>query len=108
VKSVVRQPFDFIFADLKVFHTRVLVCVIYCSPGVDGYPYYGPVLAELSNRYPRHMIMDDFNVNLLGDSTSSRGFVEQLAVLNLRVVNMVEPTHFLSGSIPSLLDLFFN
>jgi hypothetical protein len=45
--------------------------------------------------------MGDFNVNLLGDSTSSRG------ALNLSVVNMVEPTHFQSGASPSLPDLFF-
>jgi hypothetical protein len=37
------------------------------------------------------MIMGDFNVNLLGDPTSSRGLVEQFAALNLSVVNMVEP-----------------
>jgi hypothetical protein len=73
-KSVAGQPVDFIFADVKFFHTRVLVGVIYCPPGIDGYPYYGPVF-KLSNRYPRHMLMGDFNVNLLGDSTSSRCFV---------------------------------
>jgi hypothetical protein len=42
--------------------------------------------------------MGDFNVNLFGDSTSSRGYVEQFAALNLSVVNMVEPTHFQSGA----------
>jgi hypothetical protein len=54
------------------------------------------------------MIMGDFNVNLLGDSTSSQDFVEKFAALNHSVVNMVEPTHFQSGASPSLLDLFFN
>jgi hypothetical protein len=53
-----------------------------------------------------HMSIGDFNVNLLGDSTSSRGFVEQFAALNHSVVNMVEPTHFQSGASPLLLDLF--
>jgi hypothetical protein len=50
--------------------------------------------------------MGDFNVNLLEDSTSSWGYVEQFAALNLSVVNMVEPTHFQSGASPSFLDLF--
>jgi hypothetical protein len=44
VKSVAGQPVEFMFADLKVLHTRVLVGVIYCPPGIDGYPYYGLVL----------------------------------------------------------------
>jgi hypothetical protein len=48
-KSVAGQPVDFIFADLKGFHTRVLVGVIYCPPGIDSYPYYELVLEELSN-----------------------------------------------------------
>jgi hypothetical protein len=50
--------------------------------------------------------MGDFNVNLLGDSTSARNLVEQFDALNLCVVNMVEPTHFQSGASPLLLDLF--
>jgi hypothetical protein len=50
--------------------------------------------------------MGDLNVNLLEDSTSSRGYVEQFAALNLSAVNMVEPTHFQSGTSPSLPDLF--
>jgi hypothetical protein len=66
-----RQPLDLIFADLKVFHTRVLVGVIYCPLGIDSSPFYGSVVEELSNRYLRHMSLVDFNVNLLGDSTSS-------------------------------------
>jgi hypothetical protein len=46
-------------------------------------------------------------VNLLGDSTPSRSFVEQFDALNLSVVNMVEPTHFQSSASLSLLDFFF-
>jgi hypothetical protein len=52
------------------------------------------------------LVMTDFIVNLLGDSTSSWVFVEQFDALNLSVVSMVEPTHFQFGASPSLLDLF--
>jgi hypothetical protein len=66
---------DFLFVDLNILGKRVLVAVIYCPPQIDDYPYYNPILEELADRYPRHIIMGDFNVDLLRDSVASRSLV---------------------------------
>jgi hypothetical protein len=54
------------------FGTRVLVAVFYCPPPINGYPYYGPILEELADSYPTHIIMGDLNVDLLRDSVASQ------------------------------------
>jgi hypothetical protein len=43
-KSTSAQPVDYIFVDLKVFGTRVLVAVVYCPPRIDRYPHHGQIL----------------------------------------------------------------
>jgi Reverse transcriptase (RNA-dependent DNA polymerase)/Endonuclease-reverse transcriptase len=105
-KSTPAQPVDYIFVDLKIFGTRVLVAVIYCPPRVDGYPHYGQILEELVDKYPRTVIMGDLNVDLLKNTVSSRELEEKLGSLSLSVVNTSEPTHFQSDSRPSLIDIF--
>jgi hypothetical protein len=104
-KSTSDQPTDFLFVDLKLFGTRVLVGVIYCPPGVDGTPFYGPILDELVGIYPIQILMGDFNVDLLKNTVASRYFIDRLNSLSLSVVNTA-PTHFQSVDSPSLIDLF--
>jgi hypothetical protein len=104
-KSTSDQPIDFLFVDLKMFGTRILVGVIYCPPGIDGTPYYGPILDELVGIYPVQILMGDFNVDLLKDTIDSRYFIDRLNSLSLSVVN-TNPTHFQSAGSPSLIDLF--
>jgi hypothetical protein len=48
-KSTPEQPIDYIFADLKICGTRLLVGVIYTPPKIDGYPFYGLILEELTH-----------------------------------------------------------
>jgi hypothetical protein len=67
---------DYIFVDLKVFGTQVLVAVVYCPPRIDGYPHYGPILEELVDKYPRVVIMVDLNVDLLKIIVFSRELVD--------------------------------
>jgi hypothetical protein len=49
-RSTSDQPIDYIFVDLKIFGTRVLVAVVYCPPRIDGFHYYGPVLESLVDK----------------------------------------------------------
>jgi hypothetical protein len=78
------DPVDFLFVNLKIVGTRVLVAVIYCPQRIDGYPYYGLFLEQLADSYPRYIIMGDINVDLLRDSVASRSLVESLS---LSVIN---------------------
>jgi hypothetical protein len=72
----------------------ILVGTIYTPPGINGYPYYGPILEELVSSYPCQIILGDFNTDLLKNTVASREFVDQLESLSLTVVNKEEPTHF--------------
>jgi hypothetical protein len=56
-KSSSDQPIDVFFVDLKMFGLRLLVGVIYCPSGINGIPYYGPVLDELVSLYPVQILM---------------------------------------------------
>jgi hypothetical protein len=77
-KFTLDQLGDYIFEDLKVFGTRVLVAVVYCPPRIDGYPHYGQISEEFVDKYPRVMIMGgDLNVNLLRTTVSSRELVDR-------------------------------
>jgi hypothetical protein len=104
-KSTSDQPIDFLFVDLKMFGTRLLVGVIYCPPGINGIPYYGPVLDELVSLYPVQILMGDLNVDLLKDSVASRNLTDYFNSLSLSVLNNT-PTNFQSSNSPSLIDLF--
>jgi hypothetical protein len=90
-KSTPEQPIDYIFADLKICGTRLLVGIIYTPPRIDGYLFYGPILEELTSKEPRHIVM---GVNVFRDTSASRNFLEQLNALSLTVVNNDEPTTF--------------
>jgi hypothetical protein len=103
-KSTVDQPVDFLFVDLKIFGTRILVGVLYCPPGIDGTPYYGPILEELVGIYPVQILMGDLNTDLLKDTVASRNLKDRFNSLSLSVVNTF-PTHFQSTNSPSLIDL---
>jgi hypothetical protein len=94
-KSTPAQPVDYIFVDLKVFGTQVLVAVVYCPPRIDGYPHYGTILEELVDKYPRVVIMVDLNVDLLKIIVFSR-------FLGLGSLSV----SFQSDSSPSFIDIF--
>jgi hypothetical protein len=104
-KSTYAHPVDFLCVDLNIFGTRVLVAVIYCPPRTDGYSYYDHTMEELTDRYFRHIIMVDFNVDLLRDFVAARSFVEHFESLSLSVINR-EPTHFQYSGDPTLNDPF--
>jgi hypothetical protein len=54
-KSTSAHPVDFLFVD---FWYTCTCCLHLLSKRIDGYP----ILEELADRYPRHIIMCDFNV----------------------------------------------
>jgi hypothetical protein len=81
-KSTSDQPIDFLLVVLKMFGTRILVGVIYCPPGIDNTPYYGPILDELVGIYPVQILMGDFNVDLLKDTIDSRYFIDSLILVS--------------------------
>jgi hypothetical protein len=62
-------------------------------------------MEELTDRYFRHIIMVDFNVDLLRDFVAARSFVEHFESLSLSVINR-EPTHFQYSGDPTLNDPF--
>jgi hypothetical protein len=55
--------------------------LLYCSPRIDGFPYYGPVLDSIVDKYPKIVVLGDLIIDLLRDTVASRALLENFESL---------------------------
>lgn len=98
---------EYIFVELKVAGTRVLVGVIYKPPKSVDLTSVQDAIGQMSSEYKNIVLMGDFNLNLLDNGIYNR-VISFWDSLNLKLFhNNFRPTHFDPKSPNStLLDYF--
>ncbi|XP_063825284.1 uncharacterized protein LOC135074832 [Ostrinia nubilalis] len=95
---------EFIFIEVNVKGIKAVLGVVYCPPGVDYLPKLESALEPISADYIHHLIMGDFNTNLLVNSSSSTKLTSLVTSLNLSILPL-QATHHNIDSPDTLLDL---
>jgi hypothetical protein len=93
---------EYLFLEVAVNSTKLLLGVVYRPPGLNCVPEIRNVLAQMTACYDQIIVMGDFNINMLSNDSESIGFSSFLTSLKLRVIN-TEPTHFRANS-ATLID----
>ena len=60
---------EFLFLEVCVRGAKIVLGVVYCPPTVDYFTEFESVLESLGSEYAHHIIMGDFNTNLLAQKS---------------------------------------
>lgn len=97
---------DFIFLEVTVNNSKILIGVVYRPPNSGAISTFEDTISDISSRYERIVLMGDFNLDLLKPDlrNTSHSFWHSY---NLSMIHNDSPTHFdtFHGT-TSLLDYF--
>lgn len=101
------DPAEYLFLELSLSHSKVLLGVFY-SPSlqVNYFGSFEKLLEDLMPSYTHHIIMGDFNTCLLKNDSRSKSLKSLSEACNMFILPS-GPTHFFPNCSPSLLDLTF-
>lgn len=96
---------EFMFIEIDNCQGTKFACgVVYNPPANTRLDPLARTLTNFSNYYSDLIILGDFNINLLNMSSHVNRFKDLIASINL-VCCSTEPTNFVPGKNPSLIDL---
>lgn len=104
-KSNRKAKVEYLFIEIdNRIGSKLAVGVVYNPPANNRLDSLFRTLEEISSEYADCLIVGDFNINLLLTSSSVNKFKHFLSHLNLYSASN-EPTNFVVGKNPSLIDL---
>lgn len=75
--SVAASP-EFIFLEVCLKGAKCVLGVIYCPPSIDYFSSLESILESLGSEYTHHIIMGDFNTNLLNPKSTRSSKLRQI------------------------------
>lgn len=90
--------------EVDVRGVKAILGVVYCPPAINYFSHLEILFETFSTEYKHHIIMGDFNTDLIKSSLRSRGLRSILESSNLSLLPL-NPTHCNVGSDDSWLDL---
>lgn len=96
---------EFLFVEIdNRSGSKLVVGVVYNPPPNTRIDSLLKILTDISAKYSDCLMLGDFNINLLSSSPTVTKFKRDLSLLNLLTTSS-EPTNFVTGKRPSLIDL---
>ncbi|KAJ8732167.1 hypothetical protein PYW08_014897 [Mythimna loreyi] len=105
VSSTPNDSAEFLFIEVCVKGAKAILGVAYCPPTLDYFTEFESVLESLGSEYAHHIIMGDFNTNLLvPNSSRSRKLLHIVQSASLHILPL-QPTHHNKNGDDTWLDL---
>lgn len=95
---------EHLFIEAKVRGVKVFLGVIYCPPTVDYFSTFEHLLTSYGSEYMHHIIMGDFNTDLLRETPRSRSLRYITESADFTILPL-QPTHHNADASDSWLDL---
>ncbi|XP_028025702.1 uncharacterized protein LOC114239610 [Bombyx mandarina] len=96
---------EYLFLEVWVKGVKTLLGVVYCPPSVDYFSSLDSILESLGSDYAHHIIMGDFNTDLLVPlSTRSRKLLDLVESVSLHILPLQATHHNIEGE-DTWLDL---
>lgn len=95
---------EYLILEIAVKGVKAVLGVVYCPPAIDYFSSLESLFESVSSEYKHHIVMGDFNTDLLKDNPRSRRLRAILESSSLSLLAL-SPTHHNSESNDSWLDL---
>lgn len=98
---------EYLFLEIVVYGVRPVLGVVYCPPAVDFVSSLTLVLDPLATDYVHHIIMGDFNTDLLKDIQAYRIFLSTIECFTLSLLELNVTTTTLTLKTCGLITLLY-
>ncbi|XP_022836858.1 uncharacterized protein LOC111364232, partial [Spodoptera litura] len=98
-------PAEYLLLEVCVQGVKIVIGVFYCPPSVDYFTEFESVLESLGSEYAHHVIMGDFNTNLLVHNSFRSCRLRHLIESACLHLLPLQPTHHNTVGEDSWLDL---
>lgn len=95
---------EYLFLEVHVGRAKAALGVVYCPPATDYFSNLELALESLSSQYTHHIIMGDFNTDLVNHSSRSTKLLNLVASVNFTILSTL-PTHHNINTPDSLIDI---